>query len=100
MISVYHTVDSLGFQISQGGSKGGLAMNWREHVTVDPAFCHGSACIKGTRVMVSVILDNLAAGLTPGEVVSSYPSLTETSVQAAISYAAELARERVIPMPA
>ena len=73
-------------------------MNWREHVTVDPAICHGSACIKGTRVMVSVILDNLAAGLTPGEIVRSYPSVTETSVHAAISYAAELARERVIPL--
>ena len=76
----------------------GMALNWREHVTVDPAICHGSACIKGTRVMVSVILDNLAAGHTLGEIVRSYPSVTETSVYAAISYAAELARERVIPL--
>ena len=47
-------------------------MNWKDHITVDPAVCHGSACIKGTRVMVSVILDNLAAGLKPNEIVRSF----------------------------
>ncbi len=74
-------------------------MNWREYITVDPAVCHGVACIKGTRVMVSVILDNLAAGASSEEIVRSYPSITQTAVQAAIAYAAELARERVVPMP-
>ncbi len=74
-------------------------MNWREYITVDPAVCHGVACIKGTRVMVSVILDNLAAGATSEEIVRSYPSIDQTAVQAAIAYAAELARERVVPMP-
>ena len=73
-------------------------MNWKDHITVDPAVCHGSACIKGTRVMVSVILDNLAAGLKPNEIVRSYPTINETAVHAAISYAAELARERFIPL--
>ena len=74
-------------------------MNWQEHITVDPEVCHGQACIKGTRIMVSVVLDNLAAGLTPAEIVRSYPSLTVEGVQAAIAYAAELARERVVAMP-
>ena len=37
-------------------------MTWTEYISVDPAVCHGKACIKGTRVMVSVVLDNLAAG--------------------------------------
>lgn len=67
-------------------------MNWREYITVDPSVCHGKACITGTRIMVSVILDNLAAGLTPDEIVRSYPSLTSEAVKAAIAYAAELAR--------
>ena len=71
-------------------------MNWQDYVTVDPTICHGQACIKGTRVMVSVVLDNLAAGQTAEEIIASYPSLTRNSVQAAIAYAAELARERVI----
>jgi len=75
-------------------------MNWRNYITVDPAICHGQACISGTRVMVSVVLDNLAAGLTPDEILQSYPSLTREAVQAAIAYAAELARERVVALPA
>jgi uncharacterized protein (DUF433 family) len=75
-------------------------MDWREYITVDPSICHGRACIKGTRIMVSVILDNLAAGLTPDEITRSYPSLSPEAVQAAIAYAAELARERIITMPA
>jgi uncharacterized protein (DUF433 family) len=75
-------------------------MKWQDYITVEPDVCHGSACIKGTRVMVSVVLDNLAEGLSVKEILSSYPSLSREAILAAISYAAELARERVIPMPA
>ena len=72
-------------------------MDWRERIAVDPRICHGRACIKGTRIMVSVILDNLAANETPEAILHSYPSLTREDIQAAMLYAAELARERVIP---
>jgi len=75
-------------------------MNWRNYITVDPAICHGQSCFKGTRIMVSVVLDNLAAGLTSDEIVKSYPTLNREVVQAAIAYAADLARERVIALPA
>jgi uncharacterized protein (DUF433 family) len=74
-------------------------MNWQDYITVDPAVCHGKACIKGTRIMVSVVLDNLAAGLTPDEILRSYPPLSREAIQAAIAYAAELTRERVVAMP-
>jgi len=74
-------------------------MNWREHITVDPAVCHGQACIKGTRIMVSVVLDNLAAGVQTAELLQSYPALTPAAITAAIAYAAELARERTIFLP-
>ncbi len=74
-------------------------MDWREHVAVDPMVCHGQACIRGTRIPVSVVLDNLASGLTPAEILKSYPSLTPEAIQAAVAYAAELARERVLAMP-
>lgn len=73
-------------------------MNWRERITTDPNVCHGRVCIRGTRVMVSVILDNLAAGLAAEEILASYPSVQREDIQAAMAYAAELARERVIPM--
>jgi len=75
-------------------------MVWQDHIIVDPSVCHGKACIKGTRIMVSVILDNLAVGLSTDEIIRSYPSLDKESVQAAITYAAELTRERVVGMPA
>ena len=75
-------------------------MNWKEHISVDPKVCHGKACIAGTRVMVSVILDNLADGLTPSEIVESYPSVSADAVQAAIAYAAALARESILDIPA
>lgn len=69
-------------------------MNWRERITVDPSVAHGRACIKGTRVMVSVVLDNLAAGLSEAEILQDYPSLTRQDILSAIAYGSELARER------
>jgi uncharacterized protein (DUF433 family)/predicted nuclease of predicted toxin-antitoxin system len=74
-------------------------MDWREQIVVDPGVCHGQACIRGTRIPVSVVLDNLASGLSAAELRRSYPSLTEQGIHAAIAYAAELARERVVAMP-
>ncbi len=73
-------------------------MSRRDRITTDSAVCHGRACIKGTRIMVSVILDNLAAGVEKPEILRSYPSLKEEDIEAAIRYAAELARERIVPM--
>ncbi|MBE2199651.1 MAG: DUF433 domain-containing protein [Anaerolinea sp.] len=62
-------------------------MNWRDYISVDLNVCHGKACITGTRIMVSVVLDNLAAGVPVDEILQSYPSLTREAIQAAISYA-------------
>jgi len=73
-------------------------MHWRDRITVDPNVYHGTACIKGTRVMVSVILDNLAAGISRDEILTSYPSLASEDIDVSIAYAAELARERVVPL--
>ena len=69
-------------------------MSSREHCIVsDPQVCHGKPCVRGTRIMVSVVLDNLAEGLSPEEIVAEYPPLTLDDVRAAIAYAAELTRE-------
>ncbi len=73
-------------------------MDWKDKITVDPDICHGKACIKGTRIMVSVVLDNLAAGTSIKEIIKNYPSLKEEDILAAIAYAAELARERIVPI--
>jgi len=72
-----------------------------DRISVDPAICHGKPCIRGTRIMITVILDNLAAGLSPEEIVAEYPPLAKEDVQAAIAYAAVLAREEeLIPLGA
>lgn len=70
--------------------------DWRLHISTDPAICHGKACIKGSRIVVSVVLDNLASGASVDEILRLYPTLTRDGVAAAIAYAAELARERVV----
>jgi uncharacterized protein (DUF433 family) len=67
-----------------------------ERVTIDPKVCHGKVCIRGTRIMVSVIRDNLAAGVSEEEILTSYPTLTREDIQAAIAYAAEVAKERFV----
>ena len=74
-------------------------MQWQERISVNPVVCHGKACIRGTRVMVSVILDNLAAGVSREEMLASYPSIRDSDIQAALAYAAELAREGTAALP-
>jgi len=73
-------------------------MDWRERIAVDPHVCHGRPCIRGTRIMVSVVLDNLAAGVPSEEILESYPALQQADIQAALEYAAELARGRIVPL--
>ena len=64
-------------------------------VTVDPNVCAGKACIRGTRIYLAIILDALAEGLTPEEIIDHYPSLTIDDIRASVAYAAELTRENV-----
>ena len=64
-------------------------MNWQERISVDPTICHGRVCIKGTRVMVSVILDNLAAGESHEAIMQGY-HIEREDFEAAIHYAADL----------
>jgi len=61
--------------------------DWHERITTDPNVCHGKPCIRRTRIMVSVILDNLADGLSPEQIVRDYPPLTAEDVRAALAYA-------------
>jgi uncharacterized protein (DUF433 family) len=72
-------------------------MDWRERISIDPKICHGKACIKGTRVMVSVILDNLAEGESYEAIMEGY-HVTREDIQAAIAFAADLAADRHIPL--
>jgi uncharacterized protein (DUF433 family) len=75
-------------------------MDWKHYIITDPNILHGANCFVGTRIPVTVVLDNLADGASPAEILSQYPALQAEHVPAALAYAAELARERVIPIPA
>ncbi len=77
----------------------GSAMDWKQHITADPQVLHGAVRFAGTRISVSVVLDNLADGAA-AEILSQYPGLRAEHIPAALAYAAELARERVVPIPA
>ena len=65
-----------------------------QRVTIDPGICAGKPCIKGTRIYIAIILDALAEGLSPAEIVDHYPSLKPEDIRAAVAYGAELAREK------
>ena len=77
-----------------------IIMDWHNFITTDPSVCHGKACVKGTRIMVSVVLDNLSCGLSVEEIVASYPALNRDAIQACIAYAADLTREQLVALPA
>ena len=71
-----------------------------EHISVDPNICHGKPCIKGTRLLVSVILGVLAAGTSFDEILEEFPPITKADIQAAIQYAALLADEQYVSLEA
>jgi uncharacterized protein (DUF433 family) len=74
-------------------------MVWQEFLSTDPNVCGGQVCARGTRVPGTVILDNLAEGTTREQMLRSYPSLRMEHINAALAYAAELAREEsLIPL--
>lgn len=80
--------------------KGKAKVNdWKERISIDPNVCHGKPCIKGTRIWVSLIVDNLAFGSTEEEILEAYPSLAREDIRAALAYAAEMARERYVDIP-
>ena len=75
-------------------------MDWKQYITTDPDVLHGAIRFVGTRIPVTVVLDNLADGATPAQILSQYPGLQAEHIPAALAYTAELARERVVPIPA
>lgn len=68
-------------------------------ISIDPEVCHGQACIRGTRITVSIILDCLAAGMSDDGILQEYPTLSLDDIRAASAYGAALAQEQVLPLP-
>jgi uncharacterized protein (DUF433 family) len=70
-----------------------------ERISIDPRVCFGKPCIRGTRIWVSLIADNLAEGVPEAELLAAYPQLEVEDIRAALAFAAEMTRERIIPIP-
>lgn len=68
-------------------------INWQDHIEIKADICHGKPCIRGTRVMVSIVLDYLTAGDSEEEILRQYPTLKPADIRASLGYAAWLARE-------
>ncbi len=69
-----------------------------KRISVDPHVCFGKPCIHGTRIWVSLIIENLADGLREEDILAAYPQLSRQDILAALAYAAEMTRERLIPV--
>lgn len=70
-----------------------------QRISIDPAVCFGKPVIRGTRIWVSLIVDNLAEGVPESDLLAAYPQLEPEDIRAALAYAAEMTRERIIPIP-
>ena len=68
-------------------------------ISINADVCFGKPCIRGHRILVSLILDFLASGETMEEILEDYPQLTREDVLACIAYGAEMARERYVEIP-
>jgi uncharacterized protein (DUF433 family) len=70
-----------------------------DRITVDPAVCLGQPTIRGMRITVSVILKQVAAGMTPDDIMKAYPELEREDITQALKYAAWLSSEKVKLIP-
>jgi len=71
-------------------------MDWKEYIKTDPGISHGKPCFIGTRVMISIVLDCLAADMTREAIIEEYPGLSNEAIRAALAYSADLAEERIV----
>ena len=70
-----------------------------KRISIDPNICFGKPCIRGTRIWVSVIVENLADGVSEEGILAAYPTLCQEDIRAALAFAADLTRERWSPVP-
>ena len=64
-------------------------MKLAERIAADPEVCSGHPRIEGTRVRVSHVLEWLASGMSPAQIATDYPQITEADVRAALEFAAK-----------
>ena len=69
-----------------------------DRILIDPRICHGKPCVKGTRIMVWLVVQYFANGDSAEDILAAYPSLSRQDIQACLAYAAEMTRERILPV--
>ena len=68
-------------------------------ISIDPEICFGKPCVRGHRIWVSLVLDLLAEGATPEDILEEYSGLEMEDIRACIAYGAEMSRERFVEIP-
>ena len=72
-----------------------------DRITADPAVCHGRPTVRGLRYPVDDLLELLAAGMTPDDVLADYPDLERDDLLAALEYGAlTVSRTKIVPLGA
>ena len=61
--------------------------NILDRITIDPAICHGKACIRHMRLPVEVIIDLIASGMSFNEIITDHPELEKDDILASLAYA-------------
>lgn len=67
-----------------------------DRITINPDICFGKPCIRSMRMPVYLIVDMIASGKTPQQILNDYPYLEEEDIKQALVYAAALTREEVV----
>ena len=67
-------------------------------ITTDPARMGGVPCIRNLRIPVATVVEMVAEGMTPAEILKAYPDLEAADIREALHFAAEAVRERELPM--
>jgi uncharacterized protein (DUF433 family) len=70
-------------------------MNYQDVITIDSGKRGGRPCVRGMRIAVADVLGWLAAGMTPEQILSDYPELTDNDIRACLAYAADRERRLV-----
>jgi len=70
-------------------------MDYRSRITLEPSKRGGKPCIRGLRITVYDVLDYLASGMTPGEILADFPYLVAEDIQACLAYAADRERHQI-----
>ena len=69
-----------------------------DRITFDPHIMGGRACIRGMRITVALLVNQVANGMTVGEILREYPGLEAEDIRQALQYAASLASEEILPL--